>query len=808
MPRALPLLLVALALSACGSDPVPELPDTGPSSPRDGGFPDLGFVGGADARPPDSGSDAPDGGAPGDAGLDAGVGDDGGATADGGGAGDTGEVGDAGAGLGDGGGVGDGGLPGPDGGGVGDAGLGPDAAVDAGGSAPDAATPDAGRDAGTADAGPADAGQGPPTLTLRPGFVSLALGSTLGLELDAMAGAMPVWSVDGVVNGDATLGRITQAGDPRRVVFEAPRQVGSLPVSRVVVAAVGPDYGRAILNLVAPAPRIDAVTPTSADLGAASPVSVVITGEAFSPTSLVELDGVSVPVVSRAWDRIEATLPPSLLTTPGERRLIVRTPPPGGGSAAIGFPVVLRRAILGPGVAAGVPTAFDAAMPGTDAARQPRITYPQTGAIAPLDFPAPRVSWTQPAPSNVCRIEVRAPAVAIDAYVTTANGLPANTNPNVELDSAIWAEVVATTVGDLAAEITVTCAEVVNGTIPNATRYTSPTVTYHVPRLSAGGRVVYFSGLIEGLWRIDIGGNRAAAEPFIGPDPAFRLQTPSCIGCHSFSGDGLRMSYAENVGTWSLGIAGISTSTPTIVRPPTAGGEAVWTAMHPAGRWILATDLLARVTLMDGNTGQTVMAVPTAMTGAETTQAVWSPQGDRVAFVAGVQGLEGVTDFSNGVIWTMSFSEVGGQPQFGPPQRLVGPDVVGGTAYYPSFSPDGLYVVFCRAATGSSYNNRGATLWMIRADGVGGPVRLDRANMGANLYNSWPRWAPTITGGRYWLLFSSQRPYPPLRNTGPQQLWVTQIDPSVMGDPSSPAIWLSGQEPFTGNLTAEWTISR
>ena len=43
--------------------------------------------------------------------------------------------------------------------------------------------------------------------------------------------------------------------------------------------------------------------------------------------------------------------------------------------------------------------------------------------------------------------------------------------------------------------------------------------------------------------------------------------------------------------------------------------------------------------------------------------------------------------------------------------------------------------------------------------------------------------------------------------TGPQQLWVSRLDMSLLpADPSAPAVWLPGQEPFTGNLTAEWTV--
>lgn len=269
------------------------------------------------------------------------------------------------------------------------------------------------------------------------------------------------------------------------------------------------------------------------------------------------------------------------------------------------------------------------------------------------------------------------------------------------------------------------------------------------------------------------------------------------------------MSYAKRAPDWSVELVDINNAVPSIRVAGTQGGEAVWTTIHPDGTYVLATNLDAQMVLLDGQSGQLISTVPTAAAGMNATQAFWSPVGDAFAFVTGTEGTNGVTDFAGGEVWTMSFSVVGGQPQFGAPVRIAGPDVIGGTAYYPAFSPDGEYLVFCRAPNGSSYNNANASLWMAKADGTGNPVELVNANQAVGLSNSWPRWAPTTSNGRYWLLFSSQRNYPPYSGTGPQQLWVSLVDPSSLPmDPSAAAIWLSGQEPFTGNLTAEWTVAR
>ncbi len=149
-----------------------------------------------------------------------------------------------------------------------------------------------------------------------------------------------------------------------------------------------------------------------------------------------------------------------------------------------------------------------------------------------------------------------------------------------------------------------------------------------------------------------------------------------------------------------------------------------------------------------------------------------------------------------------------GVPSFGAARRVVAPGPPPANVYYPAFSPDGQWLLFCRAASGNAFSNPEAEVWLVRADGLGGPVRLDAANRVGALSNSWPRWAPSYQQGRYFVIFNSRRPYPPVNGGGPQQLWVSVVDVNRLpADPSSPAIWLPGQEAFTGNLTAEWSAA-
>ncbi|MEE2903911.1 MAG: hypothetical protein VYC39_16410 [Myxococcota bacterium] len=699
----------------------------------------------------------------------------------------------------------------------------PNPATDAGENSNDAMIPGDGggssmntRDAGNApdaaripDVGfIGDSGVPPTMLTVTPDFVSIPFGDSISLNLGIPMAVPTIWSVDGVPGGDSAIGTLQiSPTDSRSVVFSAPQDAPSIPVTRVITAQTFGGQATALITLIAPLPTVVSAMPNELDRGAPDTI-VTIEGTGFVSSTVVELDGVRLPIQARTWDRLEVLVSSSLLALAGEKRLVVRSPAPGGGIVSTPFTVILKQTVIENGLPSNVASYFNNASVTTIASQPPALSYPEDNSYAPRDFPSPQFSWSQDGQQNVCRLSLRSTAAQIDIYVSGTN-LATNENPNYILDSQLWSTIVSTSLQEFSIRYAIACGELNAGGLVNNTINQSAERSYTIVQDEAGGRIVYFSGLVEGLWNLEIGGNQASATPWIGPENTFALNSTNCVGCHSFSRDGQRMSYAKRAPDWSLELVDITNSVPSIRVAGSQGGEAVWTTIHPDGTYVLATDLGAQMTLLDGQTGQLISMVPTAPAGMNATQAFWSPTGDAFAFVTGTEGTNGVTDFAAGEIWTMSFSVTGGQPQFGTPVRIAGPDVIGGTAYYPAYSPDGEYLVFCRAPNGSSYNNPDASLWIAKADGTGAPVELTSANQIAGVSNSWPRWAPTTSNGRYWLLFSSQRVYPPYSGTGPQQLWVSLVDPSLLPmDPSSSAIWLSGQEPFTGNLTAEWTVAR
>jgi hypothetical protein len=70
-----------------------------------------------------------------------------------------------------------------------------------------------------------------------------------------------------------------------------------------------------------------------------------------------------------------------------------------------------------------------------------------------------------------------------------------------------------------------------------------------------------------------------------------------------------------------------------------------------------------------------------------------------------------------------------------------------------------------------------------------------------------PAWAPR-TGERAWLAFTSARPYGAVLPTaGRGQIWVTSLDLTLTGDPSTAAFWLPCQDATVLNNNPVWSTT-
>ena len=172
----------------------------------------------------------------------------------------------------------------------------------------------------------------------------------------------------------------------------------------------------------------------------------------------------------------------------------------------------------------------------------------------------------------------------------------------------------------------------------------------------------------------------------------------------------------------------------------------------------------------------------------------WSPDGKYVVFARseayhserfrekrrGLLRAEDVSEFLDGGktfkfdLWRIPFND----GQGGEPQPLQGASNNGMSNYFPKYSPDGKWIVFCRAAS-FMLLQPDSDLYIIPADGG----RARRLECNTNRMNSWHSWSPN---GK-WLVFSSKA-YSPYT-----QLFLTHVDD---GGRTTPPVVLSH---FTSN---------
>ncbi len=196
--------------------------------------------------------------------------------------------------------------------------------------------------------------------------------------------------------------------------------------------------------------------------------------------------------------------------------------------------------------------------------------------------------------------------------------------------------------------------------------------------------------------------------------------------------------------------------------------------------------------------------ITTVVTGAYSTHPEFSPSGDRLVYVeVAAPSVDGA--FGGGSIVVRDYAPATG---FGPPTTIA--TAPQANFYYPSWSPDGQWVVF-NSSTQNAYYNTTAELFVTKADGTGTPIKLDSPNISTGLTNSWARFAPfaQTEGGEVlnWLTFSSTRAFGVRLPLGRPQIWMAPLFPGRIGtgDPSGPAFWLPFQEIGTNNHIAQWT---
>ncbi len=420
--------------------------------------------------------------------------------------------------------------------------------------------------------------------------------------------------------------------------------------------------------------------------------------------------------------------------------------------------------------------------------------YPEHGVRLPRGTPSIHFQWADLG-ADAYRLHFESAVSDIVVYTKDFGW---------ESQAALWQVIAATNAGG-AVEVTLSAS--IDGQL-----FEADPLELLVNRMDTRGTIYYWTSTLQGVSRID---DEGQAEAWWSIDDMGGY----CVGCHAISpGIDPLLTYSARPTSavhdpdapregW-LEVRSLLNPEQTVMTMAD-GQSGDFKSFDPDGELML-TSLGCSLLLFEGRSGQLIADVTPSDPGSGDllciAQAEWSPEGDQVAMVVANDDLGVSWEIDAGALYLMDYQ---GDHSFGEPSRLVDPHALYGDdahiAYYPAWSPDGAWLAF-NSSTGDSYDDPDAELWVVSSGG-GTPIVLAAANMGSGLTNSWPRWSPLPDDDILWLTFSSRRDYGYTATDGEPQVWVSAFDPieaEAGRDPSSPAFWLVGQDPFENNHVPVW----
>jgi len=534
---------------------------------------------------------------------------------------------------------------------------------------------------------------------------------------------------------------------------------------------------------------------------AATVVNDAVVTQAFT-ARIVDDHGVSVDVTAETTfsvpDPAYGSFTGATLTVTGQGAGPTRIEGSARGvRSSAGLTVRVQKTIIDPTGPTTAPELFAAAT--EDPARAPAIAYPLDQILVPPNLGQFDVHWRNTAggvTNNLFEVTMANPYVDVRLYTT---GLaPQNAQ-------AFWTVYQPETWYPIASsrqQLTLTVAGL--DTAQPATKGTAAAQHVDVTNENAQGGIYYWttSGL-AGIWRYDV------SKPAVPPAPYFAdaARPATCMGCHTLSRDGTKMAMTFDGGGGRATIFNVADRTALI---PFDSAPLRWDfATFDAGATRLVTVEGSQLFLRALDGAKLAGPLPPVVPGGLATHPEISPDNARLVSVEFNGGY--AAQAYNGSIVVRSFDAAANT--FGAPTTLV-PYVAGAANWYPSFSPDGQWIVFTRT-TGYSYNDASAQTWLVKADGTQPPVQLATANLTGNLTNSWARWVPfaqTFGPGNeplFYLTFSSQRPFGVrIPDGGRPQIWMTPVFPTRAAagqDPSGATFRVPFQDVTTANHIAQWT---
>ncbi len=481
---------------------------------------------------------------------------------------------------------------------------------------------------------------------------------------------------------------------------------------------------------------------------------------------------------------------------------------------------------------AAIRAEFDAAED-PDASKAPRIAYPLDETTEPTNIFDLDIQWHRlDGAQKIFRIRVESPSLPWGRYDLYTQCFPANDGchysvPDAE-DGLLWYFNVLLPLKGQDAVLTVA------GSAGNGAQISvSPPVHIRVSQTSVPGGLYYWSAHPPGAppgspdqgttYRLAIGARTAA--PYIRPG---KENPDTCEGCHAVSRNGNKIAFTatdslDRDGPEVGSFFSADTSAPLDRKVSPDMPQSATIALNNDGSlavigrgnelWLRHTDDSVPEAQIDpahlGQEGQGYFPD-------------FSPDGNRIAVTLS-DHPDSPWAVSTGSIATLEFDGT----NFSDAQVLV-PMTDQEFHFYPSWSPDGNWIVFASAPRGDeppsedpqrcmdptmpcpiiSYDQPNARLRVAHFPD-GRVYDLNRATQGVGFTSTMPKFATTVADrvNEMFITFNSKMPYGiEVPSNVPAQLWLSVLDfDRLPDDPSSAPVWLPFQNFGQKNHLAYWT---
>ncbi len=435
-----------------------------------------------------------------------------------------------------------------------------------------------------------------------------------------------------------------------------------------------------------------------------------------------------------------------------------------------------------------------------DPSRAPQIVYPPNGVLVPPNMNEIEWHWRAGAGNDLFELGVKSALLDLRVYFTCN---PLGTGCGWSPDATVWGILSSAGRGDDALTYVLRGTSNKGGASVGAAA--AQTIAFGEEDILGG--LYYWNAGAGATMRYEFGVSGQKAETFMN---APKAGAATCVGCHVLSRDGARVSLGLDIpGPAAYKVFDVASR--GLVFGSAPGPGANFFSFSPDNAQIMVSNGVT-LSLRDAKTGTAIQEKV-----ADGAMPDWSPDGTTVVFAkpkdsppcfGAICGSPGVSEAS---LYVAGKAGSG----FGAPSVLV--PAGGQNAYYPSFSPDGAWVVFNRASVGtdakgdakSSYDAPDATVWVVSSKG-GSPVAMTKA--GSPNGDSWPKWMQRDQKYRgkklMWFTFSSRRAYGLRQDAGKNaQIWMAAFDPDAAAagkDASFSAFWLPFQDIASGNHIAQW----